>query len=219
MTLRPSRSGRDDAPPPVVYVVDDDDALRDALADLLDSAGLRACTFDSAEAFLSDPLEDAPACLILDVSLPGLNGLELQRTLIADGSDLPIVFISGHGTVPISVQALRAGAVTFLMKPFDDRALLDAVHEGLDRDRRRRTDRAAHEGLARRQGLLSAREREVMAGVVSGRSNKAIARTLGISEIMVKLHRARVMQKMEAHTLAELVRLHEQLQGSERHDT
>lgn len=199
----------------VVYVVDDDSEVRDAIADMLAAAGLRTQTFPSAEAFLGRTLDDVPGCLLLDVCLPGLSGLDLQRQLNDRSSSVPIVFMSGHADVPMSVQALRAGAVTFLQKPFDARALLDAVHEALTRDRRVRAERAWRDDLARRLALLSPREREVMAGVVAGESNKEIARRLGISEITVKLHRGRVMRKMRAETLADLVRLYVDLDAHE----
>ena len=192
---------------PIVYVVDDEPELREALAEILTGAGLQVQAFPSAEAFLAGTLPDAPACLLLDVCLPGLSGLELQREL-KRRTGVPIVFMSGHGDVPMSVQALRAGAVTFLQKPFDGTALLDAVNEALTRDRRRRAEQAWHDDLAHRLASLSPREREVMAGVVAGNSNKEIARNLGITEITVKLHRGRVMRKMRADTLADLVRLY-----------
>jgi FixJ family two-component response regulator len=201
---------------PIVYVVDDDTEVREATADVLAAEGLRVQTFSSAEAYLARATADVAACcLLLDVCLPGLSGLELQRELNARSGGVPIVFMSGHGDVPMSVQALRAGAVTFLQKPFDPRALLEAVHEALTRDRRVRAERAWRDDLARRLALLSPREREVMTGVVAGNSNKEIARHLGISEITVKLHRGRVMKKMRADTLADLVRLYVDLDAEE----
>ena len=193
----------------IVHVVDDDPDLCEVMADLLASAGLRARTYGSAESYLAAAKPDLPSCLVLDVHLAGASGLDLQRQMLDTGAQTPIVFISGHGDVAMSVQALRAGAVTFLSKPFEGDALIDAVREALERDARARVQRHERAERERMYERLTPREREVLAGVVAGRSNKHIGRELGISEVTVKLHRAHMMQKLRVATLAELVRLEE----------
>ncbi|MGH8519520.1 MAG: response regulator transcription factor [Panacagrimonas sp.] len=193
----------------MVHVVDDDPDLRDVMAELLASVGLQTRTYGSAESYLAAAKPDLPSCLVLDVQLAGTSGLELQRQMLDTGALTPIVFISGHGDVAMSVRALRAGAVTFLSKPFDGDALIDAVREGLQRDARARTQRREHDEIERLHARLTRREREVLAGVIAGHSNKYVGRELGITEVTVKLHRAHVMQKLGVTTLAELVRLEE----------
>ena len=196
---------------PIVFVVDDDPAVCEALSSLLRAVGLRAQTFRSAHEFVGHPRQDAPACVVLDVRLPGLSGLDLQRDLMKSGAPIPIIFLTGHGDVPMSVQAMKAGAVEFLTKPFRDQQLLDAIHEAIARDRVERTQRAERDALRRRYESLSPREREVMAGVVDGQLNKQIAAALGITEITVKVQRARMMKKMRAESLADLIRTAERL--------
>jgi FixJ family two-component response regulator len=192
---------------PVVFVVEDDPSMRPALESLIRSVGLRVQAFGSAREFLEQPRTGAPSCLVLDVRLPGLSGLDLQRQLTAAGVSIPIIFITGHGDIPMTVQAMKAGALEFLTKPFRDQELLDAVRQAIEKDRIAREQRAELATLRRRQASLTSREREVMALVVSGLLNKQIAAELGTSEITVKVHRRRVMQKMQAGSLADLVKM------------
>ena len=192
---------------PLVFVVDDDAAVRRSLARLLDSVGLRSETFGSAQEFLARQDPGGPACLVLDVRMPGLSGLDLQDRLASRAEVLPIVFMTGHGTVPMSVRAMKAGATDFLQKPFDDQALLDAVLAALDRSRAAREARSRREEVLARLATLTPREREVFDGVVRGLLNKQIAAELGSAEKTVKIHRGRVMQKMRAESVADLVRM------------
>jgi FixJ family two-component response regulator len=198
----------------IVFVVDDDPSMRATLSDVMRSVGLEVRTFKSAQEFLSSELPDTPGCLVLDVRLPGQSGLDFQRTLADSGIDLPVVFITGHGDVPMSVRAMKAGAVDFLIKPFRDQDLLDAVHAAIKRDRVRRQDATRLVDLRERFQSLTQRERDVMALVVLGRLNKQIAAELGVAEVTVKAHRSQTMHKMGADSLAELVRIADQLSGS-----
>jgi FixJ family two-component response regulator len=190
---------------PIVFAVDDDGSMREALSRLFRSIGMRARMFSSAEEFLRFERPDAPACLVLDVRLPGLSGLELQRELAE--AAMPIIFITGHGDIPISVQAMKAGAVEFLTKPFRDQVLLDAIQQAIRRDRANRKQRAQIAEQRARYDLLTQREREVLALVVAGLLNKQIAAQLGTTQFTVKIHRKAVMQKMQASSLADLVRM------------
>src|SRR3981081_1173495 len=200
-----SRSSRVSHVTPVVFVVDDDVSVRESLELLIRSAGWQPETFASAQEFLARPPVFAPSCLVLDVNLPDLNGLDLQKRVAVDRIDMPIIFITGYGDVPMTVQAMKAGAVEFLTKPFGDDVLLSAIRHAIERSHTALDDEAERRALRDRHASLSRREREVMALVVSGLLNKQVGFELGISEITVKAHRGKVMRKMEAHSLADLV--------------
>jgi len=195
----------------MVFVVDDDAPMRESLTNLMRSVGLRVEVFASAQEFLRRPRPDVASCLVLDVRLPGLSGLDLQRQMAEGDRDMPIIFITGHGDIPMTVQAMKAGAVEFLTKPFRDQELLDAIQHALARDRHAREQRARSEALRRRYAALTPREREVLARVVAGLLNKQIAAELGTSEASVKVHRQHVMEKMGADSLADLVRMADRL--------
>ena len=199
----------------MVFVIDDDESIREALHSLIRSVGLKVATFPSAHEFLQSERPDVPACLILDVRMPGLSGLDLQRDLTEGNIHIPIIFITGHGDIPMSVRAMKAGAVEFLTKPFRDQDLLDAIQQALDRDRRARSQQADSADLRNRFHSLTPRETEVFELVVKGLLNKQIALQLGTSEITIKLHRRQVMEKMQADSLADLVRMSEKLPQKE----
>jgi FixJ family two-component response regulator len=196
----------------IVFVVDDDSSIREAIESLVKLAGLRVETFGSAQEFLRSKRADLPGCVVLDVELPGLSGLDLQRELATHGIKLPIIFITGYGDIPMSVRAMKAGALEFLTKPFRDQDLLDAIEQALERDRAVRRHAREIAELRERFDVLTSREREVMSLVVAGRLNKQIGFELKISEVTVKIHRGRVMNKMGAESLAELVRMTERLE-------
>jgi FixJ family two-component response regulator len=194
-----------------VFVIDDDPSMRDALAGLLRSVSLQVEVFESTQQFLDSRRPDVPGCLVLDVRLPGPGGLDFQSQLAKSNIHLPVIFITGHGDIPMSVRAMKAGAIEFLTKPFRDQELLDAIQVGIERDRARRRDCAVVRQLEERFASLTAREREVMAHVVTGQMNKQIAGDLDVSEITVKVHRGQVMRKMGAKSLADLVRMADKL--------
>jgi FixJ family two-component response regulator len=198
----------------IVFVVDDDPAICEAVKRLIGSVGLRVETFGSTREFLAVKRPDAPSCLVLDVRLPDVSGLEFQRELADAHVPIPIIFITGHADVPMTVRAMKAGAVEFLTKPFRGQELLDAIQESIAKDRTARNERAEMAVLTARYATLTAREKEVLALVVSGMLNKQIAAELGTSELTIKTHRGRVMQKMEADSVADLVKMSEKLKSS-----
>jgi FixJ family two-component response regulator len=197
--------------PPIVYVIDDDASVREGLQDLLRSIGLMVRTFGSTRDFLSSDCPDVPACIVLDVRLPGTSGLEFQRTLMNSGIHLPIIFISGHGDIPMSVQAMKFGAVEFLTKPLHEQALLDAIQAAIERDRAQREAAKVVAELRQRFDSLTSREREVLTLLITGRLNKQIAADLDLSENTVKVHRSQITRKMRARSLVDLVRITDKL--------
>jgi RNA polymerase sigma factor (sigma-70 family) len=193
---------------PTVFIVDDDAAIRFAMQALMDSVNLEHEIFESGDAFLEKVTDERPGCLVLDIRMPGLGGLELQEELIKRGNTLPIIFITGHGDVPMAVEAMQKGAVDFIQKPFRDQELLDRIREALATDEERREEKQHHAEVSERLGRLTNREREVFDLVVTGKPNKVIAYELGVSQRTVEIHRARVMEKMQARSLADLVKMH-----------
>ena len=206
MTQSTSEARRAASDVPIVYVVDDDPSVREALSSLLRSVGMQVATFSSAPQLLAQPFANAPGCIVLDIRMPEVSGLDFQAQLARTGNHIPVIFMTGHGDIPMSVRAMKAGAVDFLTKPFRDQDLLDAVTAAIERDRERRGNDRQLLDLRRRFESLTAREKEVMALVVEGLMNKQIAGELSLSEITVKIHRGRMMKKMETRTLADLVR-------------
>jgi FixJ family two-component response regulator len=199
---------------PTVYVIDDDPSMRAALEDLVGSIGLQVRAFASPQEFLESKQADSPGCLVLDIRLPGMSGLSFQKELVKAGLPLPVIFITGHGDIPMSVRAMKAGAVDFLTKPFHDQDLLDAIHAAIERDRAKRRETLLITELRERYETLTERERHIMGFVVAGRPNKQIAAELDLSEMTVKVHRGQVMRKMKARSLPELVRMSDTLSAA-----
>jgi FixJ family two-component response regulator len=197
--------------PPTVFVIEDDPSMRGAVEDLVRSVRLQVRAFASPQEFLESNQQDAPGCLVLDVRLPGMSGLTFQQELVKEGVTLPVIFITGHGDIPMSVRAMKAGAIEFLTKPFHHQELLDAVHAAIERDRATRRETVVITDLRNRYATLTERERHIMALVVMGRANKQIAAELNLSEITVKVHRGQVMRKMMAEALPDLVRMADRL--------
>ena len=200
--------------PPTVFVVEDDPSMRAAIEDLVRSVRLRVRAFASPEEFLESDLPETPGCLVLDVRLPGMSGLTLHQELVKEGVTLPVIFITGHGDIPMSVRAMKGGAFEFLTKPFHHQELLDAIHAAIERDRDSRRETVLITDLRKRYAILTERERQIMTLVVVGRVNKQIAAELNLSEITVKVHRGQVMRKMQAGSLPELVRMADRLGDS-----
>jgi FixJ family two-component response regulator len=196
---------------PIVYLIDDDESVREGIADLLRSVGHDARTFGSVQQFIDSSRSDAPGCIVLDVRLPGMSGLEFQRSLIKSNIDIPLIFISAHADVPMTVRAIKLGAVDFLTKPVHEQQLLDTVQAAIERDRARRKEAKVVAELRERFDSLTPREREIFTLMISGRRNKQIAAQAGLSEMTVKVHRSHVMQKMQANSVVELVRIADQL--------
>jgi RNA polymerase sigma factor (sigma-70 family) len=196
---------------PVIFVVDDDASAREGIEDLLQSVGLRVMTFKSPQEFLDGARPDAPGCIVLDVRLPGTSGLEFQKVLIDAGIHLPVIFVTGHGDIPMSVMAMKSGAIEFLTKPFREQSLLDAINAGIEKDRQRRDGLKLVMELQQRFQRLTPREREVFALIVTGRPNKQVAAELGLSEMTVKVHRSQVTKKMRATSIVELARIADRL--------
>jgi FixJ family two-component response regulator len=197
--------------PPVVYLIDDDESVREGIADLLGSVGHSVQPFGSVQEFIDSPRPDTPGCIVLDVRLPGMSGLEFQRSLVKLNIDLPVIFISAHADVPMTVRAIQSGAIDFLTKPVHEQQLLDTVQVGIERDRARRKEAKVVAELRERFDSLTPREREIFTLMISGRRNKQIAVQVGLSEMTVKVHRSHVMQKMRANSVVELVRMADQL--------
>jgi FixJ family two-component response regulator len=197
---------------PVVHIIDDDESMREVLSSLLRSVNLAACTYASTDAFLKASRPDVPGCLILDVRMPGVNGLDFQAQLVRSGVQLPVILMTGYGDVPMSVRGMKAGAVDFLIKPFRDQDMLDAITAAVERDRAHRAAEAEIASLRERFDSLSPREQQVMQLVAAGKMNKQVAGVLGLSEVTVKIHRGSAMKKMQARTLADLVRMAEALE-------
>ena len=197
---------------PSVFLVDDDEAVRDSMVLLMKSVGMTTETFPSAQEFLDAYDPDRPGCLLLDIRMPGMSGMELQEKLIERQANLPIIFITGHGDIPMAVEAMQRGAVDFIPKPFRDQDLLDRINQALEEDRKNRSALLEQDAVAKRLGQLTPRERQILELVVQGKANKVIAGELGVSQRTVEIHRARVMEKMGAKSLAHLVRMHIQIQ-------